>query len=189
MRKGFSPDHMSCHAYTLTVEAHHIDFLGHVNNAHYLSWAQVVTLDYWQTYGTEEMLASRLWLAQSHAITYRRPAFLGDVLTVGISLQSVRGPWASFATSFARGADRLAQLESSWCCIDSSTHRPVRISEAIVEQFCGPNPSLEPRNLHRAPGLALQFDSCAGHQPTDYQALDTIVHRPLPTKAHCADVG
>src|SRR3546814_17645864 len=64
------------HDHDITVEADQIDFMGHVNNAHYLSWVQEAVLAHWRQIAPPEAVAQHLWVALKHEITYRRPAFI-----------------------------------------------------------------------------------------------------------------
>ena len=36
-----------------------------------------------------------------------------------------------------RGEEVLAEVKSSWCCLDVATKRPKRLSSAIIERFLG----------------------------------------------------
>src|SRR3546814_7209686 len=60
------------HAHDITVGPYAIDFMGHVNNAHYLSWVQEAVLAHWRNIAPPEAVAQHLWVALKHEITYRR---------------------------------------------------------------------------------------------------------------------
>ena len=112
-----------------------IDFMGHVNNARYLSWVQDAVLAHWNKLAPAEAVAERLWVALKHEITYRRPAFLDDDVIACTVLEKIHGARAFYHTVIERGEEVLAEVRSSWCCVDASTLRPARIGEEIARFF------------------------------------------------------
>lgn len=112
-----------------------IDFMGHVNNARYLSWVQDAVLAHWNKLAPAEEVASKAWVALKHEITYRRPAFLEDDVIASTVLEHFQGARAFYSTVIKRGEDVLAEVKSSWCCIDAETLRPARIGEHLRELF------------------------------------------------------
>lgn len=112
-----------------------IDFMGHVNNARYLNWVQDAVLSHWQKLAPPEAVAQHLWVALKHEITYRRPAFLDDDVIASVVLEKVQGARAFYETVIKRGEEVLAEVKSSWCCIDAETLRPARIAEEIAAHF------------------------------------------------------
>src|SRR3546814_12387695 len=79
------------HDHDITVEADQIDFMGHVNNAHYLSWVQEAVLAHWRQIAPPEAVAQHLWVALKHEITYRRPAFIADRFIATVMHENVHG--------------------------------------------------------------------------------------------------
>lgn len=114
-----------------------IDFMGHVNNARYLNWVQDVVLAHWHHFAPAEAAAAHLWVALKHEITYRRPAFLTDDVVARTVLEKVAGARAFYNTVIERGGEVLAEVQSMWCCVDSETLRPARISREIAEKHFG----------------------------------------------------
>lgn len=112
-----------------------IDFMGHVNNARYLGWVQDAVLSHWNRFAPAEAVAAHAWVALRHEITYRKPAFLNDDVIARTVLESVKGARAFYRTIIARGEEVLAEINSSWCCIDASTLRPARIGQEIARHF------------------------------------------------------
>lgn len=119
----------------ITVEPADIDFMGHVNNARYLNWVQDAVLAHWNKLAPAEDVASKAWVALKHEITYRKPAFLADDVMAQTMLESFNGARAFYHTVIKRGEDVLAEVKSSWCCIDAATLRPARIGEHLREFF------------------------------------------------------
>lgn len=121
--------------YPIAINDDDIDFMGHVNNAVYLKWVQESVIAYWQKVAPADAVASHLWVALKHEISYRRPAFLKDVVVADVIAEGMQGARAFFSTVVRRGEDVLAEIKSSWCCIDAATKRPARLARDIVARF------------------------------------------------------
>jgi acyl-CoA thioester hydrolase len=112
-----------------------IDFMGHVNNSVYLKWVQEAVVGYWEKVAPAEAVAGHLWVALKHEITYRRPAFLDDIVVADVIAEQVQGARAFFSTVIRRGEDVVAEVKSCWCCLDASTKRPARLAKDVVSRF------------------------------------------------------
>lgn len=123
------------HIHPIAITSDDIDFMGHVNNARYLGWVQDAVLSHWRNIAPSDAVASRAWVALKHEITYRKPAFLEDDVVARTVLESIKGARAFYSTIIQRGEDVLAEIQSSWCCIDAETLRPARIGEEISKFF------------------------------------------------------
>ncbi|MGB3722814.1 MAG: thioesterase family protein [Pacificimonas sp.] len=119
----------------LAISRDHIDHMGHVNNAVYLSWVQEAVVKHWERFAPAEAQASYLWIALKHEITYRQAAFLEDNLVASVALERVKGVRAFYRTTIKRGAEVLAEIDSIWCSVDSDSHRPVRVARDVVSRF------------------------------------------------------
>jgi acyl-CoA thioester hydrolase len=114
-----------------------IDFMGHVNNARYLGWVQEAVIGHWRRIAPAEEVAAKLWVALKHEITYRKPAFVDDQVIASVVLERVEGARAFYATLIRRGEEVLAEVKSSWCCLDAGTRRPVRLAKDVIARFLG----------------------------------------------------
>jgi acyl-CoA thioester hydrolase len=121
--------------HAIRITADDIDFMGHVNNAVYLNWVQEAVISYWQKVAPAEAVAGHLWVALKHEITYRAPAFLDDAVLADVVATGVQGSRAFFTTLIQRGDTLLAEVKSSWCCIDTATRRPARIARDLAARF------------------------------------------------------
>ena len=97
---------------------------------------------YWETVAPAEAVARHLWVALKHEISYRRPAFLEDGLVAEVVAEGMQGARSQFTTFIRRGEELLADVRSSWCCLDSATLRPARLAREVVERFL---PAATPR--------------------------------------------
>jgi acyl-CoA thioester hydrolase len=125
------------HNYPIRVAAGDIDFMGHVNNANYLTWVQEAVLAHWRSIAPPQAVAEHLWIALKHEITYRRPAFLDDEVIATVVLERVQGARAFYDTVIKRGEEVLAEVKSSWCCVAADTLRPARIARDVAAKFFG----------------------------------------------------
>ena len=125
------------HEFAIAIDPADIDFMGHVNNASYLKWVQAAVISHWERLAPAEDMARHLWVALKHEITYRKPAFLDDAVIATVILEKVHGARAFYDTVIRRGETVLAEVKSSWCCIDAETLRPSRIAENIRQHFLG----------------------------------------------------
>lgn len=125
------------HEYPVGIDPLDIDFMGHVNNASYLKWVQAAVTSHWQRLAPAEAVATHLWVALKHEITYRKPAFLDDEVIATVVLEKVQGASAFYETVIRRGEVILAEVKSRWCCLDAETLRPTRLASGIVERFMG----------------------------------------------------
>jgi acyl-CoA thioester hydrolase len=121
--------------FQISVESTDIDFMGHVNNSSYLKWVQDAVIAHWRSLAPSEAIAAHLWVALKHEITYRRPTFLGDEVFASVLLEKVQGARAFYETIIMRGEEVLAEVRSSWCCVDAQTLRPARLAGDVVARF------------------------------------------------------
>ena len=123
------------HSFPIGIDPADIDFMGHVNNASYLKWVQEAVINHWQRFAPADAVAAHLWVALKHEITYRKPTFLGDDVIATVLLEKVQGARAFYETIIKRGEVVLAEVKSSWCCVDAKTLRPARIAQNVIERF------------------------------------------------------
>lgn len=126
---------MQSHQHHVSIEPDDIDHMGHVNNSVYLKWVQDAVSSYWRRIAPADAVRRHLWVALSHDIVYRRPAFLGDNIEATVITERVEGCKASFKTLIKRGEEVLAEVRSSWCCLDAGSRRPARPARDVVRRF------------------------------------------------------
>ena len=117
------------------INAEDIDHMGHVNNSVYLKWVQEAVIRYWERVAPPEAVARHLWIALSHEIQYRRPTFLDDLVVADVIAEKVEGARAFFTTVIKRGEVVLAEVKSTWCCLDAVSRRPARLAREIAQRF------------------------------------------------------
>ena len=112
-----------------------IDHMGLVNNSVYLRWVQEAVVAYWEKVAPAEAVAAHLWVARKNEITYRRPVFLDDLVVADVIAEHVQGARTFFSTVIKRGEEVVAEVKSSWCCLDAATKRPARLAKDVVARF------------------------------------------------------
>lgn len=112
-----------------------IDHMGHVNNSVYLKWVQEAVVRYWEKVAPSDAVSQHLWVALKHEIEFRRPTFLEDVVVADVIAEQVKGAKAFFTTVIRRGETVLAEVKSTWCCLNADSLRPARLSQDVVSRF------------------------------------------------------
>ena len=121
----------------IAIDTADIDHMGHVNNSVYLRWVQEAVTRYWEKVAPAEAVATHLWVALKHEITYLKPAFLDDLVVADVIAERMQGARAFFSTVIRRGEDIVAEVRSIWCCLDSESKRPARLTKEVVARFVG----------------------------------------------------
>ncbi len=124
--------------HAIGIEPADIDHMGHVNNSVYLKWVQEAVVDYWEKVAPADAVARHLWVALKHEISYRRPAFLDDIVVADVIADQVQGARALFTTVIKRGEEVVAEIKSTWCCLDAATRKPARLAKEIASRFLSP---------------------------------------------------
>ena len=132
---GDDPSAAGSYEHRIEVQAEDIDELGHVNNTVYLKWVQAAVIEHWRRVAPREVVATHLWVALRHEISYRHPGFVNDNLVVEVVLKKLQGARAFYRSLITRGDELLAEVDSSWCCLDSITRKPVRVAREVVAKL------------------------------------------------------
>jgi acyl-CoA thioester hydrolase len=121
--------------HAIAIDHADIDHMGHVNNSVYLRWVQEAVVRYWEGVAPPDAVGRHLWVALKHEIEFRRPTFLNDVVVADVIAERVQGARALFTTVIRRGEDVLAEVKSTWCCLDATSMRPARLAKDVVSRF------------------------------------------------------
>lgn len=140
--------------YELTVPAAAVDGNGHVNNVEYLRWMLEAAVRHSDQRGSTQAVRDlgAAWVVRTHHLEYLRPAFAGErlaVLTWVAEFRKVRSRRRYRIFRVADGA-LLAEGETLWVLIDSSSGRPRSIPEAITRLFTLVPEAAEPKQLDPA---------------------------------------
>jgi acyl-CoA thioester hydrolase len=131
---------MKAYGYDFTVNGEDIDFNGHVGNVKYLEWmieaAQKHSASLGAGYG-KCMELGGTWVAKSHRIEYRRPAFEGETLHMKTWIEDI-GRIASlrrYEISRGEKGEIVCEGATEWVFVDGAKMRPMKIPEEIKRIF------------------------------------------------------
>lgn len=125
--------------YSHTVTRHEIDELNHAGNYHYIKWMQHAAIAHSTANGWSPQRYDELgsgWVVRSHAITYLKPAFEDDTITIKTWVSNMKP-----ATSLRRYEIRnqagvmLAKAETDWAFVNYARQRATRIPAEVASCF------------------------------------------------------
>lgn len=127
-------------ARTFSVPEDAIDELGHVSNLKYLAWMQDIAIQHSAARGwpVERYLENgAVWVVRSHFITYLRPAFAGETITLGTWVAELKQRSSSRRYLVRRASDQqaLVEAETVWVYVDRQSGRPRRIPDELRASF------------------------------------------------------
>ncbi len=121
----------------LLAEPEHIDELGHVNNAVWVQWMELVAVAHWRSVANPLHQDDYFWVVVRHEIDYLRAAVEGDRITART--------WVGEAPMGARfdrhmeftGEDGKVRVRarSWWAIIDKAAGRPIRVPAEVIAPF------------------------------------------------------
>jgi len=126
-------------SWTFTVGSESIDVHGHVNNVEYVRWMQDVAIRHTQSVSGDVRAAAAgiIWVARSHNIEYRLPAFEGEEIQVQTWIDSVEKISSVRKYEFKRTKDEMliASGETNWVCLDRESGRPRPIPDRVIDAY------------------------------------------------------
>jgi acyl-CoA thioester hydrolase len=136
----FTVDQPQVFTRTFVVPEEAIDELGHVSNLKYIAWMQEIAIQHSAAEGwpVERYLRSgAVWVVRSHFITYLRPAFERETITLQTWIAEIkqRSCLRKYLVLRAQDQSILAEAETNWVYIDQRTGRPLRIPEELRAAF------------------------------------------------------
>src|SRR5436190_15251120 len=133
------PPESTPYAYEFTVDPASIDANGHVNNVEFVRWMQDAAVRHADVVGctAATRAAGATWVARSHHIEYRRPALPGDRVRVTTWIANCRRSFSLRKYRFERASDDalLAEGETDWVFVDTTTGRPRSVPPEIITLF------------------------------------------------------
>ena len=125
--------------YLHTVTGQEIDDLNHAGNFHYIKWMQHAAIAHSSANGWPPQKHIDLgagWVARSHKITYLKPAFEGDALTIKTWVANMK-PAISLRhyEIFNEAGQMLAKAETNWAFVNYEKQRPTRIPKEVASSF------------------------------------------------------
>jgi len=126
--------------YTFKVKKEDIDFNGHVNNVTYLSWMIEAATKHGTAAGVgydECLKFSGTWVAKSHNIEYRKPAFENDELQMKTWIEEIGKILSTRRYELTRPSDGalICEGKTEWVFVDAKKMRPTKIPLEIIQGF------------------------------------------------------
>ena len=125
--------------YPHTVTEQEIDDLNHAGNFHYIKWMQHAAIAHSSANGWPPQKHIDLgagWVARSHKITYLKPAFEGDALTIKTWVANMKHAISLRQYEiFNEAGEMLAKAETNWAFVNYEKQRPTRIPKEVASSF------------------------------------------------------
>ena len=136
------------HVFTVPESA--IDGQGHVGNVEYVRWMQDAAVAHSRAQGWSSARYRDLgagWVVREHRITYLRPAFAGEEITVYTWIADFRAIRSLRKYKMVRSGDSevLAEAETDWAFIGLEHRVPRRVPKEVSEAFVIVTPEQEPQ--------------------------------------------
>lgn len=126
-------------SYEFDVPATALDENNHVNNVEFVRWMQEAAVRHADERGctTATRAAGATWVARTHHVQYKRPAFAGDRVRALTWIADFRRAFSRRRYQFVRVGDGqvLAVGETDWAFVDAQTGRPRSVPEHIQAMF------------------------------------------------------
>lgn len=123
----------------IKVRGFHIDVFGHMNNARYLELMEEARWQYVEATSFGALLKANNWgfAVVNINITYKKPAFAGNVLTFKIEVTRMGNSSMTLQQSiYLKGTDTLiAQADVTFVVLNLANNRPVKITDDLKEAF------------------------------------------------------
>ncbi len=125
-----------------TARPEHIDILGHVNNAVYVSWIQDVATAHWYATAPADMADANIWVVIRHEIDYRAPTLVGEVVTLSTWVGAAKGArFDRHVEIKGPGGGLRVKAHSWWAMLDRETLRPRRVGRDVIRHFAASGPA------------------------------------------------
>jgi thioesterase-3 len=123
----------------IKVRGFHIDVYQHVNNARYLEFLEEARWDGLENTDSFQWMSARniAFVVVNININYRRPAVLGDLLTISSHLQQLNGKSGvlSQTVTLEPGGDVVADAQITFVCIDLKTQKALALEGELRDKL------------------------------------------------------
>ncbi|WP_405382396.1 acyl-CoA thioesterase [Maribacter sp. LLG6340-A2] len=121
----------------LVVTQNDLDDLNHVNNVRYVQWIQDISKEHWKNKAPLDLQKEVIWVVLSHFIEYKAAAFLHDPILMTTYIETSKGAKSTRIVEMVHGKTKqiLVHARTEWCLLNSSTNRPIRVSDKLKDIF------------------------------------------------------
>ena len=125
------------HTIDIKVRGYHLDVYGHVNNARHLEFLEEARWSLIEDKVDLNTLIQRgyLFVVVNINISYRRPAFLSEMLTIETRLESMKDHSAVLRQrTVLKGTDKIiTDAEVTFVILDSKTQKPLDMTGDVAD--------------------------------------------------------
>lgn len=110
----------------ITITPEFLDQNDHVNNVQYVKWVEMIATEHWDSLKSKSRYQDCIWFLVNHCISYKKQAFLNDVLrirTFPVKMDGIRQPRK---VEFYKDNHLLVESETQWIMIDPITQKIIR---------------------------------------------------------------
>lgn len=125
----------NCFTFNLNVTKTDIDYLNHVNNLVYVNWVLNAAQNHWEFLSDKKLNSQYVWVILRHEIDYIASAMLNDEITINTWVEESIGVKSTRIVEIKRANQLLAKAKTTWCLLDKTTMKPVRIPSEIISLF------------------------------------------------------
>ncbi len=124
---------------TFTAGPEHIDVMGHVNNAVWVQWMEVMATAHWEAVAAPEHLARYAWVVVRHEIDYRGNIREGDSVTAETFIpEGPNGAKFDRHIEFKDAAGKVVvRAKTTWAMIEIASGRLMRVPAEVAAPFIG----------------------------------------------------
>ena len=131
---------ISIYTQPITVGHDDIDMQRRVSNLRYVAWMQDMAVAHSAACGWPMERYEAIgqgWVVRQHTITYKRPAFLGDVITAATWIAAYASRRSVRRYAFWNGKEKtlLAEAETQWVFIDMTSGKPIAVPDDLQASF------------------------------------------------------
>ena len=114
------------------------NYIRHVNNLRYLEWFIDTAIEHAEVMGWGMQACKALnlaWVAISHTIEYKKPAYQNDELCIKTFITKVTPTRVTRQYECYRDKELLSKAESVWVLVDYEGERPRALPQEIKTEF------------------------------------------------------
>ncbi len=114
------------------------NYIRHVNNLRYLEWFIDTAIEHAESMGWGMKACKDLglaWVATSHSIEYKKPAYQDDKLTIKTWIQKVTATRVFRLYECYRGEELISKANTVWVLVDYNAERPRPLPKELKTKF------------------------------------------------------
>ena len=122
---------------TFTAGPEHIDVMGHVNNAVWVQWMEVMATAHWEAVAAPAHQAAYVWVVTRHEIDYRGNIGAGESVTAETFIpEGPTGARFDRRVDFTNAAGKvIVSARTTWALLDRTSGRLLRVPRDVAAPF------------------------------------------------------